>query len=250
MRIVKMALREAVQNLCWVVASCLARQWAIQLKQWSAWLNQSLSPLLAGHITSKILVILALYFIWKAYPDWISCLGMVQQGGLFPTNLLFFPMCPTEKTKSYEHKLKHVKFQQSKRKQLYLTVRLNTVRGCPERLWSLCLLSKLMFNRTQCWATSSNCGLDNLETFTSPTVLWLSLWFCEVLSDSRQQQLARGCLEVREGNCPSLISKYLINRVTLYRKIQGGMLIMLILNQITHEETSGFYQTEKQCSAL
>lgn len=69
-------------------------------------------------------------------------------------------------------------------------------------------------------------GLDNLETlFTTPTVLLLSLWFCEELSDSRQQQLARGCLEVREGNCPSLISKYLINWVTRYKKIQGGMLI-------------------------
>lgn len=143
-------------NAEFVWSCCFMFGWTVSYStQWPAWLNQSLFALFAGHITPKSLYFWPyLYFILKAYTDWISCLGMVQQGGLFP------PTCPTEKQyKSHEHNLKQMKFHQRERKQLLwkqILWGLNAGRGCPEWLWSLYPLSKLKLNGTRCRATCSN----------------------------------------------------------------------------------------------
>lgn len=154
MRIVKMALWEAMQNLPCVVASYLTRQFATQLKQWPAcWNLESVSIACStDHLQIFVLFWLYLHFILKVCTDLVRSLGVDFSHQ--PALLLYVShwkagQVPWARTETPEIPSEH-------KKTLSLWGLLNTGSSRPGGLWSLCPWSQLKLDGTQSQATCSD----------------------------------------------------------------------------------------------
>lgn len=178
-RIGKTALGEARQNSSWVVASPLTRQRAYSPQPVTGLPKPRvcLHCLQKGRSSQDLCAFLALLVL---YFEGVHRLDKMSRPGSAGWVLLI-------------NKLKHTKFHLNRKKALFfLGGLLNTGTGGPGRLWSLCPWSQSKPNWMQCWGTCSSwpslgrrVDWATWRCCSTPLQFWD--WFCEELSDSRQQ---------------------------------------------------------------